>query len=125
MDLTPNVQAMLAAMLNKPLFVALRQPANLTRAGELLQSHLEWAVAAERRGEIFASGPFVAEGTPPGSQGGMTIVRAGSHSEARKILDLDPFVSEGVVTIDLRNWAVMEGGITVSMRFSNQSARLL
>ena len=56
MDLTPNVQAMLAAMLNKPLFVALRQPANLTRAGELLQSHLEWAVAAERRGEIFASG---------------------------------------------------------------------
>ena len=55
----------------------------------------------------------------------MTIVRAGSHSEARKILDLDPFVSEGVVTIDLRKWAVMEGGITVSMRFSNQSARLL
>jgi uncharacterized protein YciI len=125
MDLTPTAQDMLRAMLNKPLFVALRNPADLSKSAALLEAHLQWAVAAERRGELFASGPFIAEGAPPGSLGGMTIVRAASHTEARKILDQDPFVREGVVSIDLRKWSVMEGGITLSMRFSDQTARLM
>jgi uncharacterized protein len=125
MDLTPAAMDMLRAMLNKPLFVALRNPADLTKSAGLLEAHLQWAVAAERRGELFASGPFVAEGAAPGSQGGMTIVRAASHDEARKILEQDPFVREGVVSIDLRKWSLMEGGITVSMRFSDQTARLM
>ncbi|KRB99487.1 hypothetical protein ASE11_07120 [Hydrogenophaga sp. Root209] len=125
MDLTPIAQDMLRAMLNKPLFVALRNPADLTKSAALLEAHLEWAVAAERRGELFASGPFIAEGAPPGSLGGMTIVRAASLAEARKILEQDPFVREGVVSIDLRKWSLMEGGITLSMRFSDQTARLM
>lgn len=125
MDLTPIAQDMLRAMLNKPLFVALRNPADLTKSAALLEAHLQWAVAAERRGELFASGPFIAEGAPPGSLGGMTIVRAASHTEARKILDQDPFVREGVVSIDLRKWSLMEGGITLTMRFSDQTARLM
>jgi uncharacterized protein YciI len=125
MDLTPVAQEMLRAMLNKPLFVALRNPADLTKSASLLEAHLQWAIAAERRGELFASGPFVAEGAAPGSLGGMTIVRAASHDEARRILEQDPFVREGVVSIDLRKWSLMEGGVTVSMRFSDQTARLM
>ena len=70
MDLTPTAQDMLRAMLNKPLFVALRNPADLSKSAALLEAHLQWAVAAERRGELFASGPFIAEGAPPGSLGG-------------------------------------------------------
>jgi uncharacterized protein YciI len=115
----------MAAMLNKTLFVALREPRDLRRAGELLQAHLEWAVQVERRGELFASGPFAAEGCPPGAAGGMSIVRAGSHAEAQAILDQDPFVREGVVAVTIRKWIVMEGGMTVTVRFSDQSARLL
>jgi uncharacterized protein YciI len=125
MDLTSVAQEMLRAMLNKPLFVALRNPADLTKSASLLEAHLQWAIAAERRGELFASGPFVAEGAAPGSLGGMTIVRAASHDEARRILEQDPFVREGVVSIDLRKWSLMEGGVTVSMRFSDQTARLM
>lgn len=125
MDLTPAAQSMLRAMLNKPLFVALRNPADLSKSGTFLEAHLQWAIAAEQRGELFASGPFVAEGAPPGSLGGMTIVRAASHAEAKKILEQDPFVREGVVSIDLRKWSLMEGGITLSMRFSDQTARLM
>jgi uncharacterized protein YciI len=116
---------MLAAMLNKPLYVALREPRDLRRIQELLPSHLEWAVQAERRGELFASGPFAAEGVQPGAAGGMSIVRAGSHTEAEAILARDPFVCEGLVSVTIRKWVVMEGGFTVTVRFSDQSARLL
>ncbi len=116
---------LLAAMLNKPLYVALGEPRDLRRIQEFLPAHLEWAIQAERRGELFASGPFAAEGCPPGAAGGMTIVRAGSHAEAEAILSQDPFVKEGLVTITIRKWILMEGGITVTMRFSDQSARLL
>jgi uncharacterized protein len=125
MALSHNAQDMLRAMLNKPLYVALRQPGRADRVAELLEAHLQWMVAAERRGEIFASGPFVADGAPPGSLGGMTIVRAASVDEAREILSQDPFVKEGVVTLDINKWMVMEGGLTVTVRFSDQSSRLL
>ena len=119
-----DAQAQLAQMLNKPLYVALSEPKDLNRMHELLSAHLAWAVGSERRGEIFASGPFVAEGCPPGTQGGMTIVRAGSYEEAHRILSFDPFVKEGVVTFTLRKWILMEGGFSVTVRFSDQSSRL-
>ena len=120
-----DVQGLLSAMLNKPLYVALRHPGNASRAPELLDAHLRWMVAAERRGELFASGPFVADGVPPGALGGMSIVRAASLEEAREILSSDPFVKENVVTLELRKWMVMEGGLTINLRFSDQSGRLL
>jgi uncharacterized protein len=125
MSTSQNVQDLLRAMLNKPLYVALRQPGRSDRVPELLEAHLQWMVAAERRGELFASGPFVADGAPPGSLGGMSIVRAASVEEAHEILSQDPFVKEGVVTLDIRKWVVMEGGLTVTVRFSDQSGRLL
>ena len=49
MQITPEAQALMAGMLQKPLFVALRTPADLSRASELLESHLLWAQGAERR----------------------------------------------------------------------------
>jgi len=118
-------QQLMRAMLNKPLYVALRTPLDTTRMAELLEPHLRWAIAAERRGELFASGPFVADGAAPGSLGGMTILRAGSAEEAQAILADDPFVREGVVAVELRRWLLMEGGFTVTMRFSDQSSRLI
>ncbi|MFT4193523.1 YciI family protein [Ottowia sp.] len=116
---------LLAGMLNKPLYVALRQPRDTTRMNELLEAHLRWAVAAEQRGELFASGPFVAEGAAPGALGGMTIVRAGTEDGARAILAQDPFVQAGVVDIELRKWVLMEGSFTVNVRFSDQRSRIL
>lgn len=110
-------------MLNKPLYVVLRTPRDTARMSELLEQHLRWAIAAERRGELFASGPFVAEDDVPDSLGGMSIVRAPSEDEARAILAGDPFVAEGVFAIEVRRWLLMEGGFTVNVRLSNQSAR--
>lgn len=116
---------MLAAMLNKSLYVALRRPVDARRMAEFLEAHLLWAVSAERRGELFASGPFVAEGAAPGSAGAMSILRAGTEEEARAILAGDPFVESGAVAFELHCWMVMEGGFTVTVRFSDQSSRLI
>jgi uncharacterized protein YciI len=122
---TEPAQQLLRSMLNKSLYVALRTPADTSRLDELLEPHLRWTIAAERRGELFASGPFVADGVPPGKLGGMSIVRAGSEEEARSILAADPFVASGVFSIELRRWMLMEGGFTVTVRLSDQSSRLL
>jgi uncharacterized protein len=122
---TEAAQQLLRSMLNKPLYVALRTPRDMTRMDELLEPHLRWAIAAERSGELFASGPFVADGVPPGMPGGMSIVRAASEEEARTILAADPFVASGVFSIELRRWMLMEGGFTVTVRLSDQSSGLL
>ena len=116
---------LLRAMLNKPLYAALRKPGDLARMPELLEAHLHWMIAAERRGELFASGPFTDDTSAPGSLGGLSIVRAASASHAKDILSCDPFVKEGVVTLDIRKWLLMEGGFSVTVRLSDQSARLL
>lgn len=121
----PNAQEMLAGMLNKELYVALRQPADISRMAELLSAHLQWAIAAEGRGELFASGPFAKASSPPGSAGGMSILRAESVDHAMKLLEKDPFIAQGVFTVDVRKWVVMEGAVTLSVRFSDQSSRLL
>lgn len=121
MDITDNARALLANMLQKPLYVALRTPRDLSRFGELLEAHLQWAIAAEQRGELFASGPFVEEGGVPGALGGMSIVRAASMEEAAHILARDPFIREQVYTPSIRKWLLMEGGVTVTLRFSDQS----
>jgi uncharacterized protein YciI len=115
----------LKAMLNKPLYVALRHPQELSRIAELLPAHLEWAIRAEQRGELFASGPFAAQDAAPGTVGGMSILRAASESEARTILSGDPFIREGVFTVEIKKWILMEGSMTVNVRFSDQSARVL
>ncbi len=117
-------QQLLRSMLNKPLYVALRVARDTSRINELLEAHLRWAIAAERRGELFASGPFAADGVPPGMLGGMSIVRASSEDEARAILAGDPFVAHGVIELDVRRWVLMEGGFTVTVRLSDQTVRL-
>jgi uncharacterized protein YciI len=124
MELSESARSLLAGMLNKPLFVALREPANVELMGSLLEAHLRWAVEAEARGELFASGPFTAPGAAPGVLGGMSIVRASGPDEARAILARDPFVAQGAVRIDLRQWLLMEGGLTVTVRFSDQTAQI-
>lgn len=121
MDINDNARSLLAKMLQKPLYVALRTPKDLSRFGEVLESHLQWAIAAEKRGELFASGPFIEEGGVPGAAGGMSIVRAASMEEAQQILSQDPFIREGIYVPSIRKWLLMEGGVTVTLRFSDQS----
>lgn len=121
MTTSTQTQALMQAMLKKPLYVVLRTPVDLSRINELLPAHLEWAVQCEKRGELFASGPFVKEDGAPGTEGGMSIFRADSSAEVERILSGDPFIQQGVFSVVVRKWVLMEGGFTLSVRFSDQS----
>lgn len=121
MTTSTQTQALMQAMLKKPLYVVLRTPVDLSRINELLPAHLEWAVQCEKRGELFASGPFVKEDGAPGTEGGMSIFRADSPAEVERILSGDPFIQQGVFSVVVRKWVLMEGGFTLSVRFSDQS----
>jgi uncharacterized protein YciI len=121
MEINANARALMQQMLQKPLYVALRTPNNLSRFSELLEAHLQWAIDVERRGLLFASGPFVEDGGVPGALGGMSILRASSLEEANNILAEDPFIREKVYLPFVKKWMLMEGGVTVSFRFSDQS----
>lgn len=110
-------------MLKKRLFVMMRECRQPERVAEHLAAHLRWIIAAERRGVVFASGPFIAPG-PPGSAGGMTILRAGTRAEAEAIAVGDPFVAAGIFTFELKEWLLMEGSLTVSISYADGTFRL-
>jgi len=85
-----------------------------------LADHLAYMMELERRGQLFASGPF-----GDGTRGdGMTIVRAASEDEARELALADPFVVNGIRTFTIQPWTVMEGSLSVTVNFSDRSAKI-
>ena len=60
----------------------------------------------------------------PGALGGLSILRAQSVEDAQRLLQADPFIREGVYTVDVKKWMLMEGGLTLTVRFSDRSANL-
>jgi uncharacterized protein YciI len=85
-----------------------------------LADHLTYMIGLEREGKLFASGPF-----GDGSTGdGMTIVRAADEAEARKVAMQDPFVVNGIRTFKIQPWTVMEGSLSVTVNFSDRSAKI-
>ena len=55
---------------------------------------------------------------------GLTIIRAGSAADARKIAEQDPFVINKLRSFELREWTVMEGSLSIKVNFSDQSLEL-
>jgi uncharacterized protein len=85
-----------------------------------LADHLTYMIGLEREGKLFASGPF-GDGT---TGDGMTIVRADDEAEARRIAMQDPFVVNGIRTFKIQPWTVMEGSLSVTLNFSDRSAKI-
>ncbi len=120
-----QVRALTATMLNLKLFVMVRRtvrPKDLVPS--LLVAHLQWMVAKEEQGKIFASGPFEVAGAERGAAGGLSILRAADEQEARGIADDDPLVRSGVVAYDMHAWLLMEGDLQLRVRLSQRSAQL-
>jgi uncharacterized protein YciI len=111
-------------MLKKRFFVMLRRCIDPARVPALLPAHLEWMIKAERRGLVFGSGPFVAPGELPGAGGGLTVLRASTREEAEAIAAADPFIAEGVFAYELKEWLLMEGSLSVTLSFSDQTYRI-
>jgi uncharacterized protein YciI len=112
-------------MLRKKLFVVLSKGgATAEQIAALLPQHLEYMIGLEKQGLLFASGPLaVAAGAPAGD--GLTILRAASADEARKIAAADPFITNKLRTFEVREWTVMEGSLGVTVNFSDQSLEIV
>ena len=119
-----RIRQLTKGMLRKKLFVILSKGgATPDQIGALLPQHLEYMIGLEKTGVLFASGPLAdAEGKTRGD--GLTIVRAASAAEARKIAELDPFVVNGLRTFELREWTVMEGSLGIKINLSDQTLEL-
>lgn len=121
-DTQDRIAALTARMLKKKLYVVLSVPlpGGADKLPMYLAEHLEYMVANEKQGLVFASGPLSEEG---GSQRGrgLTVLRAASAEDARAIAAQDPLVINGVRTFELREWTVMEGSFGVTVNFSDQS----
>jgi len=111
-------------MLRKKLYVVLSTAkASPDKVQAFVAQHLEYMIDLEKKGLVFASGPFSdAQGNPRGN--GMTILRTANAEEARKIAEADPFVIHGVRTFEIQEWTLMEGSFGLRVNFSDQSVEV-
>ena len=110
-----------ATMLRRSLWVVTTRPARGPGMQDLLPAHLEYQIALERDGSLFGAGPIFEDG---GSMptGGMIILRAEDEAAARAIADADPFHAAGLRRFTLHRWLLNEGAMTVTVRYSDQTA---
>jgi len=120
-----SIGELTSRMLRKQFYVILTraQGAAPEAIAQHLPAHLEYMIALEKAGTLFASGPFTeADGTQRGN--GMSIVRAESEAQARKLAEADPFFVAGLRTYEVRAWTVMEGSVGLTVNFSDQTYSL-
>jgi len=118
---TPKPEDLYAKMLRRNLYVVTSTPARGPGMQEVLPAHLDYQINLERDGILFGAGPLFEEGaTAP--YGGMIIVRAEDEAEARAHADADPFHAAGLRQYTLTRWMLNEGAMTITVRFSDQTA---
>ncbi len=116
-----SVEELTGRMLRKKLFVILTKAhCSPDQLAPHLPAHLQYMIALEKRGVLFASGPFA---EPDGSArgNGLTIVRAQSFDEARRLGEADPFFVAGLRTFEVCEWTLMEGSLGITVNFSDQT----
>lgn len=119
-----RIRQLTKKMLRKKLYVILSKgDATPEQLGAVLPDHLEYMIGLEKQGVLFASGPLAsAPGKPAGD--GLTVLRAESEDDARRIASADPFVMKKIRTFELREWTVMEGSFGVRLNFSDQTLEI-
>jgi uncharacterized protein YciI len=119
-----KIRQLTEPMLRKKLYVVLSKPTGTPeQIKACTPSHLEYMIALEKKGILFASGPFLGpDGKPSGE--GMTILRTASAEEAKRIAETDPFFVGGLRRFEVREWMLMEGSLGLTVTFSDQSVAL-
>jgi len=105
-------------MLHKRLYIIFSEPTDKTGdRAKVFPKHIAYQLEIERKGILFAAGPFVdAKGKPQGP--GMIVIRAKSMAEAKRVAEADPFHKLGYRTFRLQAWEVNEGGFNINVKFS-------
>ena len=110
-----------ATMLRRSLWVVTTRPARGPGMQDLLPAHLDYQIGLERAGHLFGAGPIFEDGGSVPT-GGMIILRAEDEDAARAMADADPFHAEGLRSYTLHRWMLNEGAMTLTVRYSDQSA---
>jgi uncharacterized protein YciI len=122
MTLSPKqVKAAHAKMLHKRLYVIFSDPTG--KGGDrqkIFPKHIAYQLEIERKGILFAAGPFV-DGKGKSTGSGMIIIRAKSLAAAKRIADNDPFHKQGIRSYRIQPWEANEGGFNVRVKFSDGS----
>lgn len=122
-DETKPLDAVLAGLLHKELYVAVTEPLTGPGLPEKVGEHIRDQIDMERRHVLFGAGPLQDEDKDRPTRG-MFIIRASSFTEARAILDQDVFHKAGLRTYKLYRWSLNEGSITVTVNYSDQTAKI-
>ena len=121
MNLDERIAALTQKMLRRKFYALLSEPSPTPeKLKALLPAHLEYMIALEKRGVLFASGPL-SDGAGPPTGAGLTILRVESAQEARAIAEADPFVVNGLRTFEIKEWTIMEGSLGLRVNLSDQS----
>jgi uncharacterized protein len=101
------------------LFAVWSRPSDRWRNDpSLLESHLSFLEDFERRGVTFLSGPLGIDDA--GWHGhGLTVIRAGSITEAREQMAVEPYIAAGQRVPEIMPWLITSGQITASMKISD------
>lgn len=123
-DAPSNVHPMTSRFLGKEMYLVVTRPVRSPEITDaLLKAHLDHQVELERSGIMFAAGPLYPRGSDL-PDAGMFVLRAASFEEAQAIADGDPLHKAGVRTYSLQKWRVNEGSITITVNYSDQTARI-
>ncbi len=107
-------------LLAKQLYVILTKPAgDLQPVLDTLQEHLTYQLELERKGIMFAAGPFADDDQNRWEGEGMVIVRAPSIEDARAIAAADPMHKSGARAYRVRPWLLNEGSVTIKVTYSD------
>jgi len=117
------LEALLEGLLHKELYIAITEPLSGPGLAEKLHEHILGQIDLERRHVLFGAGPLQDEGAERPTRG-MFIIRATSFAEARRILDQDVFHRAGLRQYKLQRWSLNEGSITLTVNYSDQTAKI-
>ena len=119
MALSPKeVVALHEKMLHKRLYIIFSEPTE--KGGDrrkVFPKHIAYQLELEKKGILFAAGPFVdGKGKPQGP--GMIVIRAKSAAEARRVAERDPFHKAGFREFRIQAWEINEGGFNLQVSFA-------
>ena len=105
------------------LFVSLYRTEHPDRFQPTFARHLAWATEQEAAGRIFLTGPLTSQDEGKGPSG-LTVFRVGSLDEADALARTDPFVTDGVNSVQVLPWKVAGGSLTIALRPSDSACAI-
>jgi uncharacterized protein YciI len=122
-DLPSDVHPITAKLLGKEMYLIVTRPVRSPEIEKRLADHIAHQIDMEKRGIMFAAGPLYSRGSNI-PEAGMFVLRANSFEEAEALAKEDPLHKAGLRTFTLQKWRVNEGSITITVNYSDSSARI-